>query len=176
MVFFRKWEIMARSKFEIWAYHLKELLISFQKIIKSLKLDRQNSSNYANCTLNKTFICEYLSCVAHRCDVPVWPLVSPCLQSGHGNCCPSDPRSLGACCWDSVQTSGNWQKRLGQTDLPDTSTWTGQNDGWGRIGTWTADFCCERMPTIRGCLVALIWWLSPDKGEELYYIVTRQRG
>ena len=39
MVFFR---IMARSKLEICAYHLKEL--SVQKIIKSLILDHQNSS------------------------------------------------------------------------------------------------------------------------------------
>ncbi len=35
---------MACSKFDIKAYHLKELLLSFQKIRKSLKLDHQNSS------------------------------------------------------------------------------------------------------------------------------------
>ncbi len=50
---FRKWEIMARSKFEIWVYHLKELVLSFHNIIKSLKLDHQNSSYVANSsTLN----------------------------------------------------------------------------------------------------------------------------
>ena len=41
---------MACSKFGIWAYHLKELLLSFQKIIKLLNLDHQNSS-YTELTL-----------------------------------------------------------------------------------------------------------------------------
>ncbi len=36
-------EIMACFKFEIWAYHLNGLLLSFQKILKSLNLDHQNS-------------------------------------------------------------------------------------------------------------------------------------
>ena len=39
---------LACSKFRIWAYHLKELLPSFQKIRKSLNLDHQNSNYRAN--------------------------------------------------------------------------------------------------------------------------------
>ncbi len=40
---FWKWEIMASSNFEIWAYHLNGRLLSFQKIIKLLNLDHQKS-------------------------------------------------------------------------------------------------------------------------------------
>ena len=39
--------------FQIWYYHLKGLLLSFQKIIKSLNLDHQRSSYRADSSTSK---------------------------------------------------------------------------------------------------------------------------
>ncbi len=65
MVFFWKWKIMARSKFENWAYHLHGLLLSFQKIIKSVNLDHQSSSYRANSSTLKIQKTQHLIAPMH---------------------------------------------------------------------------------------------------------------
>ena len=47
---------MAHSKIENWAYHLKELLLNFQKILKLLKIGHQNSSYRAK-SITVTCVC-----------------------------------------------------------------------------------------------------------------------
>ena len=61
-----KWPILSRKSFLCWAYHVKELIVSYGNMFKLLKLDLPNwSYGYHN-----VMYCVFM--------IVYWPLHSPC--------------------------------------------------------------------------------------------------